>query len=66
MLFPWKLHDVLKQSERRGLGWIISWLPNGRSFKVHNSKLFATEIMGEHFHQSKFKSFQRQLVRKSK
>ena len=62
-LFPMKLHDMLTMSEFKGLDSIISWLPNGRAFKVHDPKLFATEIMGEHFHQSKFKSFQRQLVR---
>lgn len=42
---------------------IISWLPDGKSFKVHNSKLFTKEILPSHFKSAKFSSFTRKLHR---
>jgi len=35
--FPWKLHEMLEQTEEDGDEKIVSWLPGGRSFKVSSS-----------------------------
>jgi hypothetical protein len=43
--FPLKLHLTLEQIERDGLAHIISWLPHGRSFKIHDSQLFLQVIL---------------------
>eukprot|EP00980_Cylindrotheca_fusiformis_P029108 scaffold22721_cov137-Cylindrotheca_fusiformis.AAC.3 len=59
--FPWKLHEMLDQVEERGDDDIVSWLPDGRSFRVHLVDSFVTDIMKECFNQTKYKSFQRQL-----
>lgn len=60
--FPWKLHDVLEDAERKGFAAIISWTLNGRAFKVHDQKAFETQIMTKYFNQTQYKSFQRQYV----
>lgn len=59
--FPWKLHVLLQEAGRHDFHHIISWLPNGMSFKVHNKQKFAEEIMPKYFTSNKFKSFQRNL-----
>ena len=61
LLFPWKLHDMLQTVERDGQDDVVSWLPDGKSFKVHDTNTFVNEIMPKHFKQTKYKSFQRQL-----
>lgn len=58
--FPWKLHDVLEDAERKGFTHIVSWTMGGRAFKVHNQKDFEQKIMTEYFNQTQYKSFQRQ------
>ena len=58
--FPWKLHEMLEQAEADGKESVVSWLPNGKSFKVHQPEVFVDEIMTNHFQQTKYKSFQRQ------
>ena len=58
--FPWKLHAMLNLAEREGFGGVVSWLPDGKSFKVHKPDSFVKTIMPNFFHQSKYKSFQRQ------
>eukprot|EP00934_Nitzschia_sp_Nitz4_P004829 Nitzschia sp. Nitz4//scaffold210_size37948//2222//3141//NITZ4_007684-RA/size37948-augustus-gene-0.21-mRNA-1//-1//CDS//3329541912//4819//frame0 len=59
--FPVKLHKMLDDIEREGLHHIISWNPDGKTFTVHKTKVFAEQIMGRFFNQTKYKSFQRQL-----
>ena len=59
--FPWKLHEMLDLVERQGDEHIVSWLPGGRSFRVHMPELFVERIMKLCFNQTKYKSFQRQL-----
>lgn len=56
--FPWKLHEMLDSVE---YDRIVSWLPDGISFKVHNSSAFVRDVLPQFFLQSKYKSFQRQL-----
>jgi hypothetical protein len=59
--FPWKLYDMLHTAEKRNEEHIISWINDGRAFKVHNRDLFIEQYMKRMFNQTKFKSFQRQL-----
>ena len=63
--FPWKLHQILEQaSVDWQMGAIVSWMPSGRAFRVHNSHAFVETIMPLYFKNQtnpKFKSFLRQL-----
>jgi hypothetical protein len=61
LYFPWKLHRLLDAANEKGIAGIVSWMPDGRSFKVHNRHAFEEEIMSHYFKSSKFKSFQRSL-----
>ena len=58
--FPRTLFRLLKQSDTSGYSHIISWLPHGRAFKIHNDKLFKKHVLSKYF-ESKFESFKRQL-----
>ena len=59
--FLWKLHEMLNDCEKTGDDHIVSWMDEGRSFRVHKPKSFMELIVPHYFNQSKFKSFQRQL-----
>jgi hypothetical protein len=59
--FPWKLHLLLEQAEKSGQDHIISWLPDGRAFRINDKEAFSEELMQTCFSSSKFKSFQRSL-----
>jgi len=64
LLFPQKLRRILSDAESNvAAGWdkVISWLPDGKGFKIHDSKRFAAEIMPRYFGSSKFRTFQRSL-----
>jgi len=61
LLFPWKLQEMLESSSDFGNDDIVSWLPHGNAFKVHDVQEFVTGILPLHFKQTKYKSFQRQL-----
>jgi hypothetical protein len=52
---------MLSRVTEEGIDDVVSWLPHGRSFIVHDKRKFVEEIMPRFFHQSKFTSFQRQL-----
>lgn len=56
--FPCKLHQILSIPE---YSHIISWMPHGRAWKIHNKDLLMREIVPKYFVQSKFESFTRQL-----
>jgi hypothetical protein len=43
--FPLKLHITLEAMERDGLAHIMSWLPHGRSFKIHDTPLFIQLVL---------------------
>lgn len=51
--FPWKLHTLLQETEQRGEGHIVSWLPHGRAFKIHQVKEFTAGILPRYFGQTK-------------
>jgi hypothetical protein len=59
--FPWRLHEILEEVEKKQLDWIVSWLPNGRGFQVHCQKNFSEVIIPMFFRHCRYKSFQRQL-----
>lgn len=58
--FPFKLHEMLDEAEGRGFQDVISWLPCGKSFRIHDSEELV-RILKVYFNQTKFKSFLRQL-----
>jgi len=60
--FPHKMYDLLEDVERKGLSDIVSWLPDGKSFKIHSQSAFEETIMPRYFSgMSSYKSFRRQL-----
>lgn len=59
--FPLKLHRLLDKMEAEGNTEVISWLPHGRAFLVHDVERFVLDIMTQYFNQTKYSSFQRQL-----
>jgi len=60
--FPHKMYDLLEDVERKGLDDIVSWLPDGKSFKIHSQIGFEQSIMPLYFSgMSSYKSFRRQL-----
>ena len=59
--FVWKLYEMLEDVEANGREDIVSWIDQGRGFKVHNMEKFVDEVIPKYFRQSKYKSFQRQL-----
>lgn len=58
--FPEKLMNMLDR-ESHSRRDVVSWSVHGRSFVVRRPRAFATEVMPDHFRQSKLTSFQRQL-----
>lgn len=60
--FSWKLYEMLEAVHNNGFDTdIVSWVDNGKAFKVHDLNRFVAEIVPKYFKQSKYKSFQRQL-----
>jgi hypothetical protein len=60
--FPSKLHDLLEDVEKEGPKRdIVSWLPDGKAFKVHKPIDFCKTIKKNYFEQSQYKSFTRQV-----
>lgn len=61
MSFPITLHNMLEDAESQGYAKIISWLPDGARFKIHDPAKFRDEIMRKYFRQTKLESFTRQV-----
>lgn len=60
--FPHKMYDLLEDVQRKRLDNIVSWLPDGKSFKIHSQIGFEQSIMPLYFSgMSSYKSFRRQL-----
>lgn len=63
--FPWKLHQLLDDAARSKDGVhnesIVSWLPNGRAFKIHDRINFVAKVMPIYFKTANYKSFHRSL-----
>ena len=60
--FPYRLHHMLEDVERHGKQEIVSWMPFGRSFKVHKPDKFVKEVAPIYFNLKQYKSFKRQLI----
>jgi hypothetical protein len=56
--FPWLLHEMLEDIEKKDLGWIVSWMPDGRAFQVHSAERFADTVLPTYFRHKRYKSFQ--------
>jgi HSF-type DNA-binding len=56
--FPFRLHDMLNDAERKKFDHVVSW-QNPQSFKIHDRKVFEKYVLPRYF-QTRFKSFQRQ------
>lgn len=61
VLFPQRLHFMIECAEKYDYADIVSWLPHGRAFKIHNRRRFTVEVIPRFFKQSTFGSFSRQL-----
>jgi hypothetical protein len=59
--FPSKLHHLLEDVETGSKRDVLSWLPDGKAFKVHKPIEFCKTIMKDYFKQSQYKSFTRQV-----
>jgi hypothetical protein len=60
--FPEKLHEILGIAKERGYDHVMSWLPSGTSFKIHNKQAIEQLVIPIHFPGMKcYKSFRRQL-----
>jgi HSF-type DNA-binding len=59
--FPWKLHTMLEEVETYNQQHIVSWQPDGTSFRVFRPEEFVQQIMPHYFHQTQYRSFQRML-----
>lgn len=59
--FPTKLYEMLENVESLGLSHAVSWLPDGRSFKVKRPAEFMDLVAPRFFKFTQYRSFQRQL-----
>jgi hypothetical protein len=59
--FPLKLQRILDKLEAEGKTDIISWLPHGRAFLVHDPDRLVSDLLPVYFNQTRYSSFQRQL-----
>lgn len=59
--FPTKLHKIIERGDMDGYSDVISWLPHGRAFRIHDTKAFVAKVMPKYFYISKITSFIRQL-----
>lgn len=60
--FPVKLHKLLESIDQESShSEVISWLPGGKAFKVHQKEEFVKVFLPAFSNASKFKSFQRNL-----
>lgn len=57
-MFPEKLFSILS---REDLSDAISWMPNGRSWRILSSKKFEEKVLGTFFPGIKYASFKRQV-----
>jgi hypothetical protein len=60
--FPHRLQHMLEDVEKRGKQDIVSWMPCGKLFKVHNPAQFVKEVAPVYFNLTQYKSFKRQLL----
>ncbi|KAG7349189.1 HSF-type DNA-binding protein [Nitzschia inconspicua] len=54
------IHNMLEDAESKGFIDVVSWIPHGRCFKVHNEKRFEADVLPNYFN-AKLPSFYRWL-----
>lgn len=59
--FPAKLFNMLEDAEMEGHADIVSFLPDGKSFKIHKPDECAQIVLPEYFRTTRLSSFQKQL-----
>lgn len=59
--FPYRVYHMLERAPTAGFDHVVSWLPDGTGFKVHDKDEFVTNVMNTYFSHTKWKSFLRQL-----
>jgi len=59
--FPYRLHEMLSNVDAKHDSSVVSWLPDGKHFKVHDPRRFVECVIPSAFKQKSLKSFQRQL-----
>ncbi len=58
------LQQLMAMLENESISDIISWLPDGEAFMIHDKKIFSTEVLPMYFHRSiKYSSFTRRMNR---
>jgi len=56
--FPWRLHEILEDIEKKGMDWIVGWTSDGKAFQVLDQERFEGTILPMYFRHSRYKSFQ--------
>ena len=59
--FPEILYEII--SNEKDNHAVISWLPHGKGFVIHDKKVFSEKILPNHFDGAKYTSFTRRLKR---
>ena len=60
--FPCRLHRMLDEAESHHLDHIVSWLPCGTAFAIHDKEEFMKSVIPNYFpRMTSYKSFRRQL-----
>lgn len=65
MNFVERVFTMLEETESKGFDHIVRWEPDGKSFKVYQTKAFEDHIQPCYLNQSKVRSFQRKVSKKS-
>jgi hypothetical protein len=60
-LFPYILHGLLEDVEKADHSSIISWSPDGKTFRIYSSALFTSKILRLYFQYKGFDEFRAQL-----
>ncbi len=60
--FPERLHQMLRDAERRGMSDVVSFCPHGRAFGVHDMDRFVEDVLPSCFSHNRRGSFFRQLL----
>lgn len=55
--FPWRLWQLLEDSEKNGTQSIVSWLPDGDGFTIFKPVVFTSTIMKVYFTLTCYESF---------
>jgi hypothetical protein len=47
---------MLQYAEKNGMEDVVSWLPGGKGFRIHNHELFCSKVLKATFNHSNYKS----------